>query len=110
MVKYNVGYIEVILKLKIKLRFFAFGLILLSTLCLYVAVACYHTITIYNAKLVSLEKLLKESNDRNAGFQEEDLFILRQIDEVNKKIKEQDDKIRIQDSLINEVRAKKRNK
>jgi hypothetical protein len=87
---------------------FAFGLTLLSALCLYVAIACYHTISVYDAKLNSLSVLLNETNAKYNSLNEEDLVILQKIDQQNKLIKEQDDKIRIQDALIAEARARKK--
>lgn len=94
--------------MRIKLKLFGFGLTALSTLCLYVAVACYHTISTYDAKLVSLNVLLNQQSEISNSLNAEDLHILKLIDEQNKRIKEQDDKIRIQDTLIAEARAKKR--
>ena len=96
--------------MKIKLRFFIFVLVVLSAACLYVAVSCYAQLTNYYAKLHSIEVLLNETNQKNQSLHEEDLVILRLIDEQNKLIKAQDDKIRIQDSLITEARAKRKNK
>jgi hypothetical protein len=96
--------------MKIKLRFFAFALVLISALCLYVAVACYHTLSIYDAKLRSIEVLLNETNQKNQNLHEEDLIILRLIEEQNKLIKAQDDKIRIQDGLITESRIRNKQK
>jgi len=74
------------------------------------AFMCYSQLSNYDAKLHSMEVLLNETNQKNQSLHEEDLVILRLIDEQNKQIKEQDDKIRIQDSLITEARAKRKNK
>jgi len=94
--------------MRIKLKVFGFGLTILSATCLYVAVACYRSISAYDAKLISLNVLLNQQSEISNSLNAEDLIILKLIDEQNKKIKEQDDKIRIQDALIAETRAKKR--
>jgi hypothetical protein len=52
--------------------------------------------------------LLNQQSEMTNTLNDEDLHILKLIDEQNKHIKEQDDKIRIQDVLIAEARAKKR--
>ena len=88
----------------------SFILTALSAVCLYVAVLCYAQVTDYEAKLKSFEVLLKETNEKNLGLHEEDVIILRLIEEQNKLIKAQDDKIRIQDALINEARARTKRK
>ena len=94
--------------MRIKLKLFGFGLTILSAACLYVAVACYRSISTYDAKLVSMNVLLNQQSEISNSLNAEDLHILKLIDEQNKRIKEQDDRIRIQDALIAEARAKKR--
>ena len=96
--------------MKHKIRIAFLLLTILSATCVYVAVSCYSQLTNYDAKLRSMEVLLNETNQKNQSLHEEDLVILRLIDEQNKQIKEQDDKIRIQDALIAEARAKRKNK
>lgn len=94
--------------MRIKLKLFGFGLTVLCTLCLYVAVACYHELSTYDAKLVSLNVLLNQQSEVSNTLNAEDLHILKLIDEQNKRIKEQDEQIRIQNVLINEARARKK--
>ena len=89
-------------------RLFGLALVVLSALCAYIAAACYFQVTEYEGKLKSFEVLLKDTNERNQSLHEEDLIILRLIDEQNKLIKAQDDKIRIQDANIAEARARKK--
>jgi hypothetical protein len=108
MVKYNVVYIGVILKLKNDITMFA--LTILSASCVYVATLCYFQVTEYEGKLKSFEVLLKDTNEKNISLHEEDLVIIRLIEEQNKLIKAQDDKIRIQDANIAESRAKSKRK
>ena len=86
----------------------AFILSILSAACLYVAVLSQFQVSEYEGKLKSFEVLLKETNEKNQSLHEEDLVILRLIDEQNKLIKAQDDKIRIQDANIAEARARKK--
>jgi hypothetical protein len=91
-------------------RLFGLALVILSALCAYITAVCYFQVTEYEGKLKSFEVLLKDTNEKNISLHEEDLVILRIIEDQNKLIKAQDDKIRIQDALINEsrVRSKKR--
>jgi hypothetical protein len=91
-------------------KLLGFILSVLSALCLYVAALSYFQVTEYEGKLKSFEVLLKDTNEKNQSLHEEDLVILRLIEEQNKLIKAQDDKIRLQDALINEARAKRKNK
>ena len=86
----------------------AFVLSVLSAACLYVAVLSYFQVTEYEGKLKSFEVLLKDTNEKNQSLHEEDLIILRLIQEQNKLIRAQDDKIRIQDANIAEARARKK--
>lgn len=91
-------------------RLFGLALVILSALCAYITAVCYFQVTEYEGKLKSFEVLLKDTNEKNISLHEEDLVILRIIEDQNKLIKAQDDKIRIQDAFINEsrVRSKKR--
>jgi hypothetical protein len=87
-------------------RLWGFTLTILSALCVYVSVSCYYKITEYDAKLVSLNILLNQQSEISNSLNAEDLIIMKTIDEQNKRIKEQDEQIRIQNVLINEARAK----
>jgi len=89
-------------------RLWSFTLTVTSALCVYVAVLCYFQVTEYEGKLKSFEVLLKDTNEKTQSLHEEDLIILRLIEDQNKLIKAQDDKIRIQDALIAESRARKK--
>jgi hypothetical protein len=86
----------------------AFILVVLSAACLYVAVLSQFQVSEYEGKLKSFEVLLKETNEKNQSLHEEDLIILRLIEDQNKLIRAQDDKIRIQDANIAEARARKK--
>ena len=91
-------------------RLWGFILTVISAACLYVAVLSYFQVTEYEGKLKSFEVLLNDTNQKNQSLHEEDLVILRLIEEQNKLIKAQDDRIRIQDANIAEARAKRKNK
>ena len=83
-------------------------LVVLSASCVYISVFCYTSLTQYDAKLKSLEVIIKDVNDNIQSLHDEDLIILRLIDEQSKHIKAQDEQIRIQNVLINEARAKRK--
>ena len=89
-------------------RLWGFVLTITSALCVYIATLCYFQVSEYEGKLKSFEVLLNETNEKNQSLHEEDLVTLRLIEEQNKLIKAQDDKIRIQDALIAESRARKK--
>ena len=89
-------------------RLWGFILTVISAACLYVAVLSQFQVSEYEGKLKSFEVLLKDTNEKSQSLQEEDLIILRLIEDQNKYIKAQDDKIRIQDALIAEARARRK--
>ena len=91
-----------------KIRFAFFFVTLIAVVSATFAFMCYAQLSNYDAKMNSMEVLLNETNEKNQSLHEEDIVILRLIDEQNKIIKQQDDKIRIQDALIAESRARKK--
>jgi hypothetical protein len=93
-----------------KIRFAFLFVTLIAAVSALFAFMCYAQLSNYDAKLRSIEVLLNEINNKNIGLHEEDLIILKLIEEQNKLIRAQDDKIRIQDALIAEARAKRKNK
>jgi hypothetical protein len=54
--------------------------------------------------------ILNQQSDISNTLSAEDLIILQKIDQQNKRIKEQDEQIRIQNILINEARARTKRK
>jgi hypothetical protein len=94
----------------LKIRFAFLFVTLIAVISATFAFMCYAQLSNYDAKLHSMEVLLNETNEKNIGLHEEDLVILRVIEEQNKLIKAQDDKIRIQDALITEARTKLKRK
>jgi hypothetical protein len=91
-----------------KIRFAFLFVTLIAVVSATFAFMCYSQLNNYDAKLSSFEVLLKDTNEKNQSLHEEDLIILRLIQEQNKLIKAQDDKIRIQDANIAEARARKK--
>ena len=87
-----------------------FALTILSAICVYVSVSCYYKISECDAKLVSLNVLLNQQSEISNSLNAEDLIIMKTIDEQNKRIKEQDEQIRIQNVLINETRVRSKRK
>lgn len=87
-------------------RITMFVLMVLSAISTYVAVACYYKITEYDAKLVSMNVLLNQQSEISNSLNQEDLIILRQFDNVDKRFRAIDEKQRVNDVRITELGAK----
>lgn len=96
--------------MKIKLRGIGYGLVVLCLACLYASFMCYIQIVDYQQQIHNQNVRIDEAVARWNRLSEEDLIILQKIEEQNKLIRQQDDKIRIQDALIAESRARTRKK
>lgn len=72
----------------------------------YFAYASYIQTKHYENILVQFDKRLSYANSRYDNVQEEDRKLNASIDSLNNKINELNEKIRIQDALITETRAK----
>ena len=83
---------------------------LLCAACLYTSFMCYIQVVEYQQQIIGQNKRIDEATARWARLNEEDILLLQKIDEQNNKIKAQDDKIRIQDALINEMRVRTKRK
>jgi hypothetical protein len=94
--------------MKIRLRGIGYALAVLCAACLYTSFMCYIQVVEYQQQIMNQNKRIDEAINKWAKLTEEDLIILQKIDEQNKLIKAQDDKIRIQDALIAEARARKK--
>lgn len=94
--------------MKIRLRGIGYALAVLCAACLYTSFMCYIQVVEYQQQIMNQNKRIDEAVNKWARLTEEDLVILQKIDEQNKLIKAQDDKIRIQDALIAEARARKK--
>ena len=87
-------------------RIVLFALVIISAICTYVAVYCYYKISEYDAKLVSLNKLLNEQRDISNSLNLEDLILSKQFDEIDKRFRQIDEKQRVNDVRITELGAK----
>lgn len=87
-------------------RIVMFSLVIISAICTYVAVSCYYKISEYDAKLVSLNKLLNEQRDISNSLNLEDLILSKQFDEIDKRFRQIDEKQRVNDVRITELGAK----
>lgn len=87
-------------------RIVMFSLVIISAISTYVAVSCYYKITEYDAKLVSLNKLLNEQRDISNSLNLEDLILSKQFDEIDKRFRQIDEKQRVNDVRITELGAK----
>jgi len=83
-------------------------LILICAACVYVTVVCLHQLSVYDAKLIGLNTLINQQNLQINTLNEEDLVQLRIQDGMQKEIKNLNDRIRIQDAVIAEARARKK--
>jgi len=96
--------------LKNKLRLTGYALVVLCLACLYTSFMCYIQVVEYQQQIINQNKRIDEAVNKWAKLTEEDLIILQKIDEQNKLIRDQDNKIRIQDALIAEYRVKSKQK
>lgn len=94
----------------IRLRVMIFSLVLLCVTCVYISFSCYNQVVQYQQQIINQNKRIDEAVAKWARLTEEDLVILQKIDEQNKIIRQQDDKIRIQDAVIAETRARTKKK
>jgi hypothetical protein len=91
-----------------KIRFAFLFVTLIAAISATFAFMCYAQLSNYDARLHSMEILFNEANAKYQSLHEEDIILLQKIDEQNKTIRVQDNKIRIQDTLIAEARAKRK--
>jgi hypothetical protein len=91
-----------------KIRFAFLFVTLIAAISATFAFMCYAQLSNYDARLHSMEILFNEDNAKYQSLHEEDIILLQKIDEQNKTIRVQDNKIRIQDALIAEARAKRK--
>jgi hypothetical protein len=93
-----------------KVKAIQYVLTLICAISLYVSFMCYIQIVDYQQQIIGQNKRIDEATARWSRLNEEDILLLQKIDEQNKRIKEQDDKIRIQDALIAEARTRTKRK
>jgi peptidoglycan hydrolase CwlO-like protein len=89
-----------------KIRFAFLLITLIAVIASYFAYASYIQTKHYENILVQFDKRLSYANSRYDNAQEEDRKLNASIDSLNNKINELNEKVRIQDALITETRAK----
>ena len=92
--------------MRIELRLIGYGLVLLSMVCVYVAFMCYTQVVRYQEQIVHQNKRIDEATTKWATLNEEDLILLQRIEDQDKHLRQQDDRIRVQDALITEMRMR----
>jgi hypothetical protein len=83
-------------------------LVLLCAACVYVTVVCLHQLSVYDAKLIGLNNLINHQDEQINTLNQEDLVQIRIQDGMQKEIRNLNDRIRIQDAIIAEARARKK--
>jgi peptidoglycan hydrolase CwlO-like protein len=94
--------------MKIRLAFLTITLI--AVVAAYFAYASYIQTKHYENILVEFDKRLTYNASRLDNIQEEDRKLNANIDSLNNKINALNEKIRIQEALINETRARTKRK
>lgn len=90
--------------MKIRLAFLLITLV--AVVAAYFAYASYIQTKHYENILVEFDKRITYANSRYDNIQEEDRKLNASVDSLNNKINELNEKIRIQDALIIETRAR----
>ena len=87
-------------------RIMMFIMVIISAISTYVAVVCYHQISVYEDSIVSLSKRLDDFSNRTVSLSEEDAMLSRKFDSVDKRFRELNEKQRVNDVRITELGAK----
>ena len=96
--------------MRIELRLIGYGLVLLSMVCVYISFMCYTQVVRYQEQIVHQNKRIDEATARWSRLSEEDLILIQRIEDQDKHLRQQDDKIRVQDALITEMRIRTKRK
>ena len=96
--------------MRIKLRYIGFTLALLCAACLYTSFMCYIQVVEYQQQIAYQNKRIDEATNKWMRLNEEDLILIQRIEDQNKHIRQQDDRIRVQDALITEMRIRTKHK
>ena len=83
-------------------------LVILAALCMYVAVSSYYSLGGFQAYLNTIEKRNSDLYTKFANLQEEDRILHTRIDMQNTQIRKLEDRIRLQDALIAEIKTRKK--
>ena len=96
--------------MRIELRLIGYGLVLLSMVCVYISFMCYTQVVRYQEQIVHQNKRIDEATARWSRLSEEDLILIQRIEDQDKHLRQQDDRIRVQDALITEMRMRTKRK
>ena len=96
--------------MRIKLRYIGFALALLCAACLYTSFMCYIQVVEYQQQIAYQNKRIDEATNKWLRLNEEDLVLIQRIEDQNKHLRQQDDRIRVQDALIVEMRMRMKHK
>ena len=94
--------------MKIRLAFLTITLI--AIVAAYFSYASYIQTKNYENYLVEFDKRLTHATDRYSDVQEEDRKLNASIDDLTNKVAALNEKIRIQNALIDEIRARTKRK
>ena len=83
---------------------------LLCAACLYTSFMCYIQVVEYQQQIINQNKRIDEATKKWATLNEEDLILLQRIEDQDKHLRQQDDRIRVQDALITEMRIRTKHK
>ena len=85
-------------------------MVLLCVACLYTSFMCYIQVVDYQQQIINQNKRIDEATARWARLNEEDLVLIQRIEDQDKHLRQQDDRIRVQDALITEMRIRIKHK
>ena len=92
--------------MRVKLRYIGLGLLVLCALCVYISFSCYTEVVRYQQQIVNQNKRIDEATAKWMRLNEEDLILIQRIEDQDKHLRQQDDRIRVQDALITEMRIR----
>ena len=96
--------------MRVKLKLIGFMLALLCAACLYTSFMCYIQVVDYQQQIVNQNKRIDEATAKWIRLNEEDIVLIQRIEEQDKHLRQQDDRIRVQDALITEMRIRTKRK
>ena len=87
-------------------RIMMFILVIISAISVYVAVSCYHQLSVYQTSINSQQETIQDLNTKIENLNDENYIVLKHIVRIDKKFKEVDEKQRVNDVRITELGAK----
>ena len=95
---------------ELRLKAIQYVLTLICAISLYASFMCYIQIVDYQQQIINQNKRIDEATERWARLHEEDLILIQRIEDQDKHLRQQDDRIRVQDALITEMRIRTKHK